>query len=41
MKKKPKPKVEKPVEQPYKSKKRKKKNAFDPDQLLLFDESFF
>ena len=32
---------EKPVEQPYKSKKKSKKNAFDPDQLLLFDESFF
>ena len=32
---------EKPVEQPYKSKKKKKKNAFDPDQLLLFDDSFF
>lgn len=32
---------EKPVEQPYRSKKKSKKNAFDPDQLLLFDESFF
>ena len=39
-KKKLEPEPEKPVEQPYKPKK-KKKNTFDPDQLLLFDDSFF
>lgn len=40
-KKKLEPEPEKPVEQPYKAKKKRKRNAFDPDQLLLFDESFF
>lgn len=32
---------EKPVEQPYKPKKKKKKNAFDPNQLTLFDDEDF
>jgi len=32
---------EKPTEQPYKTKKKRKKNTFDPDQLLLFDEEDF
>ena len=36
-----KPEPEKLPEQSYKTKKKRKKNTFDPDQLLLFDESFF
>ena len=35
------PEPEKPIEQPHKTKKKGKKNTFDPNQLLLFDETFF